>query len=266
VPDPEDPVRGRQNNQGFEGLTMSADGTALWVMLQSAAQQEGGASAPTRRNARFLKYAVHNNNKNEMKYEAEYVVPLPTYANAKGKTRVAAQSEILYVSDTQFLVLPRDSGAGRGQDDPLSRYRHVDVVDIAGATDIKGTGRFDDIRDGNLTEGGDSDELVAGVKPATLCPFLDYNVNSELNKFATAQGDVVHNGAPVDTGLLNEKWEALALVPVNPNPTGGRGKKDCKDEYYLFTLSDNDFVTNNGMCCSRSNISLLLVSCWFECS
>ena len=48
----------------------------------------------------------------------------------------------------------------------------------------------------------------------------------------------MHNGAPVNLGLLNEKWESLALVPV-----GGCAPKD---EYYLFTLSDNDFITNNG--------------------
>ncbi len=56
---------------------------------------------------------------------------------------------------------------------------------------------------------------------------------------------MIHNGAPVNMGLLNEKWEALALVPVNPK--GGKGKACDGDEYYLFTLSDNDFITNNGM-------------------
>ena len=49
---------------------------------------------------------------------------------------------------------------------------------------------------------------------------------------------MVHNGAPDSLGLLNEKWEALALLPVN---------SDQKDEYYLITLSDNDFVSNNGV-------------------
>lgn len=78
--------------------------------------------------------------------------------------------------------------------------------------------------------------------PATLCPFIDYNLNSQLNKFTAANGDVVHNGAPVDLGLLNEKWEALALVPVN----GAEDGRDVKDEYFLITLSDNDFVTANG--------------------
>lgn len=98
-----------------------------------------------------------------------------------------------------------------------------------------------------------ADKLLDGITPAEFCPYIDYNINSELNKFKTANGDVVHNGAPINLGLLNEKWEALALVPVNPGGKGkekGKGKgKGCdvnEDEYYLITLSDNDFITNNG--------------------
>jgi len=155
VPNPADPDHGRQNNQGFEGLTISPDGKSLWVMLQSAARQDGGASSSKRRNTRFLKYALEKQKKDEVEvtYEAEYVVPLATFTNAAGNTRVAAQSEILYISDTQFLVLGRDSSVGRGQDDPLSRYRHVDIVDVSRATNIKGP-KFDDIQNGNITAGG----------------------------------------------------------------------------------------------------------------
>lgn len=84
--------------------------------------------------------------------------------------------------------------------------------------------------------------LVPGITPATVCPFIDFNLNSELRKFTTADGKPIHNGAPVDLGLLNEKWESLALVPVNEEKDG----RDVKDEYYLLTISDNDFITNNG--------------------
>ncbi|GAB1312603.1 Esterase-like activity of phytase-domain-containing protein [Madurella fahalii] len=248
VPDPEDPEHGRQNNQGFEGLTMSADGKSLWVMLQSAAQQDGGSSSSTRRNTRLLRYLKKQKSDMEddvqVTYEAEYVVPLPIFENAEGEKRVAAQSEILSISDTQLLVLARDSNAGRGQEDPLSRYRHVDIVDVSGATNIKGP-KFDDIQNGNITDGIDSDALVAGINPAELCPFIDYNINSELNKFKTAEGDVIHNGAPINLGLLNEKWEALALVPVHMSDKG-KGCGKSSDDYYLITLSDNDFITDNG--------------------
>lgn len=91
---------------------------------------------------------------------------------------------------------------------------------------------------------GLADVLVKDITPAKLCPFLDFNINSELGRFkSSAKGDAIHNGAPVNLGLLNEKWEALALLPVN----GGQDK-DCddNDEYYLIALSDNDFITDNG--------------------
>ena len=93
---------------------------------------------------------------------------------------------------------------------------------------------------------------MSGITPAELCPFIDYNLNTELNKFKTTEGDVVHNGAPVDLGLLNEKWEALALLPVHADGEAKvKGKANrCgannEDEYYLITLSDNDFITDNG--------------------
>lgn len=124
-------------------------------MLQSAARQDGGESSSKRRNTRLLKYAFEQKKKDGVKitYEAEYVVPLPTFTNAAGNTRVAAQSEIHYISDTQMMVLARDSSVGRGQKDPQSLYRHVDIVDISRASNIKGS-RFDNIQNGNITAGG----------------------------------------------------------------------------------------------------------------
>lgn len=74
--------------------------------------------------------------------------------------------------------------------------------------------------------------LNADITPATVCPFLDFNINAQLNRFG------LHNGGPQDGGLLNEKWEGIALVPVK----GGDA-----DEYFLFASSDNDFITQNGM-------------------
>jgi hypothetical protein len=168
VPKPADPDHGRQNNQGFEGLTISPDGKDLWVMLQSAARQEGGAAASKRRVTRLLKYRLKTKRDGtvESSYDAEYAVPLPIFANADQATRVAAQSEIHYVSDEQFLVLARDSAVGRGQKDPLSRYRHIDVVDISSGTNIKGP-KFDDIQNGNVTAGGISSPCK---HPLQRCP------------------------------------------------------------------------------------------------
>lgn len=48
------PTTGRSGNQGFEGLTASADGRMLWALLQSATVQDGGRDdSASRDSSRF---------------------------------------------------------------------------------------------------------------------------------------------------------------------------------------------------------------------
>lgn len=230
---PADPEDGRNNNQGLEGLTISSDGDTLYTMMQSALNQEGGPSNPNRRQARFLKYRISGS---KPKYEEEYVVTLPLWTDPTAKAgkniKVAGQSEIHALGHGQFFLLSRDSGSGHGQASSLSIYRHVDIIDISGssgATDIKSP--VNDAVNGSIASS--TGVLNAGITAAEYCPFLDFNVNSELGKFG------LHNGGIQDAGLLNEKWESLALVPVD-------GKDGDDGEWYLFSLSDNDFITTNG--------------------
>ncbi|KAK4194065.1 esterase-like activity of phytase-domain-containing protein [Triangularia verruculosa] len=232
-PNPTNPSQGRSNNQGFEGLTASPDGKELWVMLQSAGRLEGGQNAETRRHTRLLRYDISKGKgkaQKKVKYSGEWVVPLPTFTDGQGRTRVAAQSEIHYVSEKQLLVLPRDSGVGACTDSPTSVYRHVDVVDIGRATDVKG--KKYDAFNASIASAEDG-VLKPEITPATVCPWIDFNINAQLNKFG------LRNGPPAlpAKSLLNEKWESLVLVPVED------GKKD---EYFLIAISDNDFITQNG--------------------
>ena len=139
-PDPKDPDTGRQNNQGLEGMALTPDGKFLIAVLQSATRQDGGDSGATRQNTRALVYDASD--LAHLKLAHEYVVPLPAFKDAKGKTKVAAQSEIVALSDTAFLMLARDSGNGQGLKDDTSLYRQINVVDVSAATDIAG-GAFD---------------------------------------------------------------------------------------------------------------------------
>lgn len=233
---PADTVTGRNNNQGLEGLTASADGKALYALLQSALDQEGGPDNPNRLQARLLEYDISD--PLNAQYIAEYVITLPLFKTAKS-SKVAAQSDIHSLGNGQFLILARDSGAGHGQSSSTSLYRHADIFDISGATSIKSAAN--DNVNGSIASA--TGVLNAGIKAAEYCTFLDYNVNSELGKFG------LHNGGAQDQNLLNEKWESLAMVPVNGN--GGDG------EWFLFSLSDNDFITQDGL-------SLFPLSCcWF---
>lgn len=79
--------------------------------------------------------------------------------------------------------------------------------------------------------------LKPGIVESTLCSWLDFNVNSELAKFG------LHNGGAQDGNVLNEKWESIGVVPANAD---GTVASDPFDEYYIFSISDNDFITQNG--------------------
>jgi hypothetical protein len=223
-PRPPDPQTGRQNNQGFEGVSVTPDGKFLAAILQSATRQDGGDKAETRQNTRLLYYDITN--RDHARLVHEYVVPLPIFTDAKGRRRVAAQSELRALDNTHFLLLCRDSGNGYGVEGTTSAYRRIELLDISQATDIAGS-QYD-----GLVPVAPNGELVDGVKPATLTSFIDLNDNAQLSEFG------LHNGAPNDRNNLSEKWEGMTLLPArdrnNPN------------DFFLFVSNDNDFITQNG--------------------
>ncbi|MBB5572515.1 MULTISPECIES: esterase-like activity of phytase family protein [Rhizobium] len=224
APDPKDPTSGRQNNQGLEGMSLTPDGKFLIAVLQSATRQDGGDSSSTRQNTRTLVYDATD--LAHLKLVHEYVVPLPVFTDAKGKTAVAAQSEIVALSPQTFLMLARDSNNGYGVKGDKSLYRSIDIVDVSAATDIHGTA-FD--ADKPVAPKGVVDP---SVKPAAVSQFIDINDSADLARFG------LHNGAPNDRNNLSEKWEAMSLLSVmDPK---------LPDDYFLFVANDNDFLTQDG--------------------
>jgi hypothetical protein len=221
APSPANPSFGRSNNQGFEGLSLSPDGRTLFVTLQSAARQDGAATgAAFRDHTRLFTYDVSN--LDNIRLTGEYVVKLPRFVQGSS-TLVAAQSEIHAISDTQLLILPRDSN-GLGVGTQTSLLRRVDVIDIAAATNILGQAYESQIAPGGV--------LNPAITAAAYNPWLNINDNAELARFGLVNGVV--------TGLdnLSEKWEGLALLPAL-DPA-------APNDYFLFVANDNDFLTING--------------------
>jgi hypothetical protein len=226
------PVSGRQNNQGFEGLAMSPDRKTLFILLQSALIQDLDSTSSatiklTRHNTRLLAYDLRHD---KPKLVGEYVVQLPLYQDQTTTTPTlltAAQSEMYALNDHQFLVLARDSSVGETfPQTPGSVYRSIDLIDISGATNIAG------VYDGVGASVAPKGILNSSVKPAAYQKFLNINDNTQLNRFG------LHNGAPNDGNDLYEKWESMTVVPV--------GDPKAPHDYFLFVGSDNDFITQDG--------------------
>ena len=223
-PEPANPESGRQNNQGLEGMALTPSGKFLVAVLQSATRQDGGTDAATRRYTRALVYdAADPANLNLV---GEHVVPLPEFTDDKGRTRVAAQSELVALSDTLFLLLCRDSGNGWGQNGTTSAYRKIEMLDLSNATNIAGS---DHDGDKPVAPMG---KLEPTIVPATLTPFIDLNEAAGIGRFG------LHNGAPNDRTNLSEKWEAMSLVSAHDDAN--------PQDYFLFVANDNDFITQDG--------------------
>ncbi len=155
------------------------------------------------------------------------MLQLPTTRTAAGATLVCAQSEILAINNTQFLVLARDAGFGHTYPIATSTYRKILIYDITGATNIAGT-RFDDPANPVAPNG----VLDASITPAARTDFIDMNDSAQLAKFG------LHNGPTDDNNNLYEKWEAMTLVPAL-DPA-------APNDYFLFVGNDNDFITQSG--------------------
>ena len=126
------PLNGRRNNQGFEGVSLSPDGSRLFALLQSATVQDStpGTNNQNAKHTRLLVYDVSTNPTNSTPL-AEYALTLPTYkinGNGGAVDRTCAQSEIVAIDNYRFLMLSRDgNGLGSMLPNP-SVYKRFNVA------------------------------------------------------------------------------------------------------------------------------------------
>lgn len=225
---------GRQDNRGFEGLTISPDGKKLFAMLQAPLVNEG----------------VDNNGKNDGRYSrnlrlvefdiatgestAQYIYQLESLTDINdripgtdddfGKSaqgRNIGISAITALNDQEFLVLERDNrGFGVDvlndlADDPTDipnpvASKRIYKINLVGATNVSGI---------NLTG---TNTLPDGVNPVGKTLFLDI-----------AQALSPEN--PGDWTKIPEKIEGLTIGPRLRNGS-----------YALLVGTDNDYsVTQN---------------------
>ncbi|MBJ6122608.1 esterase-like activity of phytase family protein [Sphingomonas sp. BT553] len=219
---------GRQDNRGFEGLTVSPDGKTAYAVLQDPLVDEGrntnngttNSEGRFSRNVRIVAYDVATGTE-----KAQYIYQLEAVADINGRIpgtandfninaqgRSIGVSAIQAVSDGTLLVLERDN-RGLGVDDPTAATpvgsKRIYRIDLAGATDVS-----------KISLSG-TNTLPAGVNPVakTATPFLD------IAAALRAMGMTVP-----------EKIEGFAFGP-----------RLADGSYTLIVVTDNDFsVTQSG--------------------
>ncbi len=221
-------VSGRRVNQGLEGMSVTPDGTLLFALMQSALVQDTGVNASNRNNTRLFVYNVAGANRETPVLIGQYVVTLPRI-DSDGNASLdatAAQSEIIALNGTSFLMLPRDgNGLGRGTTAAIV-FKSVQLVDFASATNILGT--YDAEGNSILVSGN----LAPGVKAAASAEVINMLNPTDLAKFGLNTNTAAPNGS-----TLNEKMEGMALVPDLSTPQG--------NDFFLFVANDNDFQSSN---------------------
>jgi len=214
---------GRWVNRGLEGLSVTPDGKKLVTVLQSPAIQDGENRNPSR-NTRILIYDIDPASTNYHEPIAEYVCQCTLNA-AEARNRHTPISEILALSDTQFLVLERDS-RGRGGDPGPILYKKVVLADVSAASNILGTGY-------DLEKGAPGqislprNTLPPEIIPATRRELVDIANRNQLARFG------LNVSTNWDNNTLCEKWEGLGVIPLK-DPA-------APNDYLLIIGNDNDF-------------------------
>jgi hypothetical protein len=208
---------GRQDNRGFEGLTLSPDGKTAYAVLQDPLVNEGTPDGRRSRNVRIVAYDVATGESTgQFLYQLDSLADINSRipgtaddfgANSQGRN--IGLSGILALDNGKFLVLERDN-RGLGVDDPTAAApvgsKRVYLVDLAGATDVSG-----------ISLAGTND-LPIGVTAAEKTLWLD--IQAELTKAGVT---------------VTEKMEGIAIGPRLDNG------------YAFIVVTDNDFsVTQTG--------------------
>lgn len=204
---------GRQDNRGFEGLTVSPDGTKAYGILQDPLVNEGAQNDGRRsRNLRIVEFDVATGTpERQFIYQLEALSDIngriPLTANdfsATDQGRSIGVSSITALADGSFLIIERDN-RGTGVTDPNSTSligtKRVYRITLDGATDV------------SQTSLANTSTLPGNVVPVGKSLYLDIQA------------------ALVSAGLSSvEKLEGLSF-----------GRILADGSLSMFIVSDNDF-------------------------
>lgn len=226
---------GRRDNQGMEAVDLTPDGRYLVTMLQSATRQDNPAD--NNQGRLFTRLMVYDVSKTATPTSTvgHYLVELPTFDRdgiGGAADRAAAQSEIVALSPSTFLVLTRDgNGNGSGDNGRPLVFKTVSLVSTNGATNLSGTA----YETGYDAAANGITGPTAGITAAQAVPFVNLLNPTQLARFGIDTNFAAEGSAnPISVNSLGEKWEALTIVPVLDAA--------APNDYFLMVGNDNDFL------------------------
>lgn len=210
-------VHGRQDNRGYEGLTLNVSGTKLYAVMQDPLVDEGASGDGRRgRYLRVVEFDVASGQASaQYLYELESVARLNAITpgtdddfSATNQGRSIGLSAIHALSDRDFLVLERDNRGLGVEVTQVPLHKRVYRISLDGATDVS-----------KISLGGSS-ELPGGVRAVHKA--------EEVDLLAALRAAGARD--------IPEKLEGLAIGPR------------LRDGRHLVLIgSDNDYsVTQTG--------------------
>ena len=167
----------RRANRGFEGVSVSPDGTTAYTVMQSPLGPTG-AGAPTRdsRVVRLIRMDITD--PLNMQVTGQFIVKMSPFATyPAGNTQRALKiSAITWVNENKFLFLERSDELLNGVN--IGGAKLV-LVDIASATDIHGTAVADTLTPEAVT----TDLAALGITPASSTVVYSNEQTPEITDF-----------------------------------------------------------------------------------
>ena len=163
------PEKGVRHNLGFESLTMSPDGTRLFVAAEESLLQDGPEA--TFDHGAFCRIVVYRVADGEIAPVAEYAYPLgpvPRAVELNDADLDVGLVELVALTESKLLALERDFVRERAGDRRGMNRARIFLVDVGEATDLSGlaslenAGEFQSVRKKLLL---DFDDIVPELSP-----------------------------------------------------------------------------------------------------
>lgn len=213
---------GRVANKGMEGLAISPDGTALFGIMQSPLQQDGGTAGAY---TRIIRIDL------ETGATQQFVYPLTNIGTA-AKPKYPTISDIVAINDHEFLVDERD-GKGLG-DNSVAAFKRLYRIDLSGAADVS-----------DLTG-------ASALAPHAVAKTLFLDIVQKLNAIGIAgkdipaklEGvsfgpDVVLGGVRKHTLFVANDNDFLPTITDSLHPAG----VDNPNLFFVFAVDVSDLPT-----------------------